>query len=116
MQGTVECGVFTEPGTSETFTLGAGDVGFFPIGSGHYIKNSGKEPAHLVLIFDVGKLTTVDINNFLGSFPPSWVATSLGVDNAAAREFGYTRYGFAPAMKERTAPAIKEEKSATTSG
>lgn len=53
-QGTLEVGVFLAPGESETGVMYAGDLGFAPRGSGHYLKNIGKDWAYVVLIFNAG--------------------------------------------------------------
>lgn len=99
MQGTLEVGVFLAPDESATGVMHAGDVGFAPQGSGHYLRNMGKDFAHVVLIFNSGEFTNVDLNNFLGVFPPSWVAASLDVSTAEAQEIDYDLPGFAPALK-----------------
>jgi hypothetical protein len=98
-QGTLEVGVFLAPGNSATGVIGPGDLGFAPQGSGHYLRNLGKEAAHVVLIFNSGTFTNVDLNNFLGTFPPSWVAASLDISTAEAQEVDYDLPGFAPALK-----------------
>jgi hypothetical protein len=55
--------------------------------------------AHVVLIFNSGEFTNVDLNNFLGVFPPSWVAASLNVSTRDAQAVDYNLPGFAPALK-----------------
>jgi hypothetical protein len=99
VQGTLEVGVFLAPGESATAVMDAGDVGFAPQGSGHYLRNLGEDMAHVVLIFNSGEFTNVDLNNFLGVFPPSWVAASLDTSTADARGIDYNLPGFAPALK-----------------
>jgi hypothetical protein len=54
--------------------------------------------AHVVLIFNAGLFTNVDVSNFLGTVPPSYVAASLNVSDAAAKEIDYSLGGFAPAQ------------------
>jgi oxalate decarboxylase/phosphoglucose isomerase-like protein (cupin superfamily) len=98
VQGTVEVGIFTEPGAAVTATIGPGDLGFAPTATGHYVRNVGNTTAHLALIFDTPRIATVDVSNFLGAMPPSWVATSLGVDTAAARAFDFSRVGVPGAL------------------
>jgi oxalate decarboxylase len=90
--------VFLEPGVSATEVMRAGDVGFAPQGSGHYLRNIGKDMAHVVLIFNSGQFTNVDLNNFLGVVPPSWVAASLDVSNMEAQGINYKLAGFAPVL------------------
>ena len=96
INGTFEVGVFTSPGQSVTGTLNPGDLGFAPRGSGHYVKNTGTTPGHVVLIFNAGEFTNVDVVNFLGAFPPSWAAASLNISTTAAKGINYGLAGFAP--------------------
>lgn len=91
--------MFLSPGESATGVMQAGDLGFAPRGSGHYLRNLGKDFAHVVLIFNSGHFTNVDLNNFLGVSPPSWVSASLGISTADAQEINYNLPGFAPALK-----------------
>lgn len=116
VQGTLEVGVFLEPGVSATEVMRAGDVGFAPQGSGHYLRNIGKEMAHVVLIFNSGEFTNVDLNNFLGVVPPSWVASSLDVSNMEAHGINYKLAGFAPALpaagKKPQQPLAVQERQA----
>lgn len=99
INGSVETGVFLGPGEFTSAVLQAGDLGFAPRGSGHYIRNPNNSPVTMVLIFDAGVFTNVDINNFLGAVPPSWAAASLGISTAAAKAFNYSRPTFAPAVR-----------------
>jgi oxalate decarboxylase len=89
--------------------MNAGDVGFAPQGSGHYLRNLGKEMAHVVLIFNSGEFTNVDVNNFLGVFPPSWVAASLDISTADAEAIDYNLPGFAPAQKPQPGQKQREQ-------
>lgn len=104
LQGTLEVGVFLAPGESAHGVIGAGDLGFAPQGSGHYLRNIGDEMAYVVLIFNSGEFTNVDINNFLGVFPPSWVAASLDISTREAEEINYNLPGFAPAQHPEPGP------------
>jgi oxalate decarboxylase len=103
MQGTIEVGVFLEPGVSATGVIHAGDLGFAPQGSGHYFRNLGKQMAHVVQIFNCGVLTSIDVNNFLGVVPPSWVASSLGISTEEAQGINYKMAGFPPAQQTAAA-------------
>lgn len=99
VQGTLEVGVFLEPGEFATGVMREGDVGFAPQGSGHYLRNLGQEMAHVVLIFNSGEFTNVDVNNFLGVVPPSWVAATLDISIEEARGINYNLPGFAPTQR-----------------
>lgn len=108
-------GVFTAPGESSTAVIGAGDLGFAPRGSGHYLKNIGKEMAHVVLIFNAGQFTNVDINNFLGAVPPSVTATSINADTELVETFNFELSGFAPALKPSSGTYTNTHQPASTS-
>lgn len=96
INGTYEVGVFTAPGESYVGVLNPGDLGFAPRGSGHYVKNTGTTSGYLVLIFNGGVFTNVELVNFLGAFPPSWAAASLNIDTAAVKGFEFDLASFAP--------------------
>ncbi|KAF8069382.1 oxdD [Scenedesmus sp. PABB004] len=96
LNGTFEVGVFTAVGASASGVLRPGDLGFAPRGSGHYLRNVGPTPGAVVLIFDAGRFSNVDVGNFLGASPPSWTAASLNISGQLARRINYALPGFAP--------------------
>lgn len=67
------------------------------------------------MIFNSGDFTNVDLNNFLGVNPPSWVAASLDISLADAKGIDYDLPGFAPAMnppsKTQNAGAAQQQKT-----
>lgn len=99
INGTYEAGVFLQPGVSTLSTLNAGDVGFAGKGTGHWIKNKSDFEAYMVLIFrsDDGKFTDIESGNFMGAFPPAWVAASLNTTSAFAESIN-SQNGFAPKL------------------
>ncbi|KAF6259616.1 RmlC-like cupin [Scenedesmus sp. NREL 46B-D3] len=99
INGTLEVGVFTEPGQSATGILRSGDLGFAPHGSGHYLRNIGQQSAYVVLIFNQGLFTDVEIGNFLGTVPTSYVAASLNISDDAVKAFDLSLGGFAPGQR-----------------
>uniref|UniRef100_A0A383W7J2 Cupin type-1 domain-containing protein n=1 Tax=Tetradesmus obliquus TaxID=3088 RepID=A0A383W7J2_TETOB len=108
INGTVEVGVFTAPGESITATIGPGDVGFAPVGSGHYVRNIGKDPAYLVLVFNNGVFTSIDVSNFLGAVPPSWLAAGLGISSDEARSINYKLAGLPGRPVQKKPEAAKK--------
>ncbi len=65
-----QVGVFLEPGVFEEAVLGAGDVGYAPKGSGHWLQNpSETEDAYCILIFDDGPFTSIELPWVLGNVP-----------------------------------------------
>lgn len=99
INGTLEVGVFTEPGQSATGILRSGDLGFAPHGSGHYLRNIGQQSAYVVLIFNQGLFTDVEVGNFLGTVPTSYVAASLNISDDAVKAFDLSLGGFAPGQR-----------------
>jgi oxalate decarboxylase len=95
VNGTVEAGVFIKPGVHYEDTLGPGDVGFAPRGSGHWVRNPTDQPAYLVLVFNDGKFTDTELPNFLGTVPAAWTAASLNTTTQMVNSFDYKRTGFA---------------------
>lgn len=104
--------MFTAPGESITATIGPGDVGFAPVSSGHYVRNIGKDPAYLVLVFNNGVFTSIDVSNFLGAVPPSWLAAGLGISSDDARSINYRLAG----LPGRPRPVQKKPEAAKKAG
>ena len=81
--GGAQGGVFTHAGVAQTFTgLGAGDAGYVPRGSAHWLRNTSPHDTFVVLIFNDGVLTTEDIGGLVGTLPADVVASSLNVTQA----------------------------------
>jgi oxalate decarboxylase len=95
INGTVEAGVFLKPGSSYDGQLGPGDVGFAPRGSAHYLRNPTTEPAFVVLVFNDGRFTDIELSNFLGTVPGAWTAASLNTSAEVVSSIDYKRAGFA---------------------
>jgi oxalate decarboxylase/phosphoglucose isomerase-like protein (cupin superfamily) len=62
--------VFTGPGQHEESLLGPGDIGCAPISSGHYIRNPTQETAFLILMYDDGEFSSIDLPWVIGNVPP----------------------------------------------
>ena len=96
---TAQGGVFTRAGVAQTFAgLGAGDAGFAPRGSAHWLRNTNPTDAFVVLIFNGGTLTTVDIGGLIGTLPADMVATSLNVTQAFVKAVNPRLAAMVPAM------------------
>lgn len=65
----MQAGVLNQTGQYEESTLHAGDVGFAPVTSGHYFKNIGDTDCFVVLIFNAGKFTNIDVTALVGNVP-----------------------------------------------
>lgn len=70
-----------KPGVYEEGFLGEGDAGYAPKGSAHWLHNTSNDTdAFMVLIFDDGTFTNIDLPWFIGNvdpevrtFPVVWV-------------------------------------------
>ena len=65
----MQAGVFNETGQYEKSVLRAGDAGFAPVSSGHYFKNIGETESYVVLIFNAGRFTNLDLTALVGNVP-----------------------------------------------
>ena len=91
--------MFTRAGVAQTFTgLGAGDAGFAPRGSAHWLRNTSPRDAFIVLMFNDGVLTNEDIGGLLGTLPADVVATSLNVTQAFVNTLNPRLAAMVPAM------------------
>ena len=65
----MQAGVFNETGYYEESILHAGDAGFAPRASGHYFKNIGDTECFVVLIFNAGRFTNIDLTTLVANVP-----------------------------------------------
>ena len=66
----MQAGVFNGTGYYEESILHAGDAGFAPRASEHYFKNIGDTECFVVLIFNAGRFTNIDLTTLVGNVPP----------------------------------------------
>ena len=92
-------GVFTRAGAAQTFTgLGAGDAGYAPRGSAHWLRNTSPRDAFIVLMFNDGILTNEDVGGLIGALPADAVAASLNVTQGFLDTLNPHLPGMVPAM------------------
>jgi len=65
----------------------AGDIGYAPMGSGHYIKSTGKEVCKILIGFNSGYYQAIDLSAWLASIPNDLLAGNFGIDGALIDEF-----------------------------
>jgi oxalate decarboxylase len=65
----MQAGVFNETGYYEESILHAGDAGFVPSASGHYFKTIGDTECYVVLVFNVGRFTNIDLSALVANVP-----------------------------------------------
>ena len=76
--------VYLGRGNTVTEQFVAGDIGYVPMGAGHYIRNTGGGILRLLIGFNNGHYHSHDLNAWLASNPPDVLATNLGVPRTVA--------------------------------
>ncbi len=84
--GSARMTVFASLGKASTVTLDAGDVGYAPMGYGHYIESTGDEPCRMLLAFNSGTYEEIGLSSWLAGNPRQVVATNLDLSDAAAAD------------------------------
>lgn len=70
ISGQARMGVFIGNGTARTFDFRAGDVGYVPFATGHYIQNTGSESVWFLEMFKSDRFEDVSLNQWLALIPP----------------------------------------------
>ena len=70
---------FGSHGRARTDEFAAGDVGYVPQGSGHYIENTGKDEVQVVLVLNNATYESISITAWLVANPDLLLATNFGV-------------------------------------
>ena len=90
ISGRVEERLFLRGTNYSASVLGAGDVGFAPMGFPHYLFNpSYTEPVLIVLIFNGGDVTNMELATTLGTVAPAVAAASLGTTQGFVESINY---------------------------
>lgn len=80
--GQMRMTVFASSGRAETVEMKPGDVGYAPMGYGHYLENIGQTPLKILLAFNRGDYQDIGISGWIASNPRQLVATNLGLTEA----------------------------------
>jgi oxalate decarboxylase len=86
ISGNARMTVFMAQGNAETVEFEAGDVGYAPQGSGHYIENVGDDVCRALLTFNSGHYQEIGLSEWLASNPSQLVATNFKIPESLARE------------------------------
>ncbi|OKL64215.1 hypothetical protein UA08_00519 [Talaromyces atroroseus] len=79
-KGTAQATVFIGGQKARTYDFQAGDVGVFPVNSGHYIKNTSEDEELIwVSIFKSDKVEDISLTQWLALTPHDVVATVLNI-------------------------------------
>lgn len=104
ISGQARMTVFTGNGNARTFDYQAGDVGYVPFATGHYIQNTGTETVWFFEMFKSDRFVDVSLNQWMALTPHELVASNLCVGPellAALRKdkwpvVKYPGYGYVP--------------------
>jgi oxalate decarboxylase len=84
LEGAAEMAVYLGRGQTVTEQFLTGDIGYVPMGAGHYIRNTGDGILRLLIGFNHGDYRSHDLNAWLASNPPDVLATNLALPRAVA--------------------------------
>ena len=79
IKGRARMTVFGSKGRKITREYGPGDVGYVPMGSGHYIESVGSEQCEMLAVFNSGDYQEISLSQWLRSNSPLLLQTNLGV-------------------------------------
>lgn len=71
--------VFIGEGSARTFDVRAGDVGYVPFATGHYVQNTGTETLWFLEIFKSDRFQDVSLNQWMALTPEQLVRSNLKV-------------------------------------
>jgi oxalate decarboxylase len=80
IEGQARMGVFGASGQARTFNFQAGDVGYVPFATGHYIENTGTTPMRFLEVFKSSYYADVSLNQWMALTPPELVNAHLQLD------------------------------------
>ena len=77
IEGQARMGVFGASGQARTFDFQAGDAGYVPFATGHYIENTGTTPVRFLEVFKSGTYADVSLHQWMALTPPELVEAHL---------------------------------------
>lgn len=83
LAGSARITVFVAPSSSQTFDYTAGDVGYIPAASSHYIENTGTEDVVFLEVLQAPKFTDISVAQWLALTPSQIVKDTLGLPDDA---------------------------------
>lgn len=96
IEGTAEMAVFLAEGQVVMEEFEAGDVGYAPMGTGHYIRNTGSTLLRVLVGFNNGHYEANDLSAWLATNPLDVLATNLGVSRETAARLPRGQVFFVP--------------------
>ena len=79
LSGGARVTIFGAHGRSKTEEFKAGQVGFIPLGFGHYIEQVGNEPTKLILLFNSPVFEEISISKWLAGNPASLIGDNFQI-------------------------------------
>lgn len=79
LTGEARMTVFTGNGNARTFDFRAGDVGYVPFATGHFIQNTGTETLWFLEIFKSDRFEDVSLNQWMALTPKDLIRSNLHV-------------------------------------
>jgi oxalate decarboxylase len=80
IDGQARMGVFAANGQARTFDFQAGDVGYVPFATGHYIENTGTTTLRFLEMFKSSYYADVSLDQWMALTPPELLKAHLGLD------------------------------------
>jgi oxalate decarboxylase len=81
IEGEARMGVFGSSGQARTFDYRAGDVGYVPLGMGHYVENTSKTPMRFLEMFKTSRYANLSLDTWMALTPPELVQAHLNLDS-----------------------------------
>jgi len=100
LEGSAEMGVFLAEGQIVTEQFEQGDVGYAPMGSGHYIRNTGDGMLRILVGFNNGLYESNDISAWMASTPPDVLATNLNLSRETAERLPHRALFMTPPVRK----------------
>jgi oxalate decarboxylase len=96
LDGQARMGVFAASGQARTFDFMAGDVGYVPFATGHYIENTGSTTLRFLEVFKSSYYADVSLNQWLALTPPELVQAHLKLDPQVLAAFHKQKFPVVP--------------------
>lgn len=79
LSGQAEMTVFLAEGKTVRDNFNAGDVGYVPMGAGHYIKNTGTDVCRVLVGFNNGHYEAIDLSEWIAGNPRDVLRTNFSI-------------------------------------
>jgi oxalate decarboxylase len=81
IQGSGRMSVFANTGRARTFDYQAGDVGYVPFATGHYIENTGEERLRFLEMFRHPHFADISLNQWMALTPADFIRQHLHLND-----------------------------------